>query len=321
MKKINTCILFLIMLVLLLSFPGCSNRPAKQDNKNMKLPVTVSILPQKYFLERIAGDHVAISVMIPPGHNPATYEPTPQQLQDLSHSKLYFRIGHIPFEKRWIPNFSSLNPAMNIIDTSQGVSLITPLAEEEHEENHAAEHEHGSDHHHKGTDPHIWLSPNAVKIQAGHIRDALVATDPGKKDEYEKNYQNFVRDINELEKEMKAILSELKGKKFLVFHPAWGYLARDFGLEQVAIETEGKEPGPADLKRVIDVARSENIRVIFVQSQFSIHSAQAAADEIGGQVVQLDPLSPDWLDNMKTIAQAFRDAVQHPSTSTSTGDR
>lgn len=316
---------------LLLALAGCSreeqNTRQPGETSKEKLPVTVSILPQKYFVERIGGDKVDVNVMIPPGHSPATYEPIPRQLEDLSRSKLYFRIGYIAFEQAWMTNIAAANQNMKIVDTARGVQLIEaspPPEEDTHKENNsraagtqAAEthrdHTHqntAESHSHTGIDPHIWLSPQAVKIQAQHISGALSQMDPANSAFYKRNFHAFATDIDNLNEEMTTALKDLRGRKFMVFHPAWGYLGRDFGLEQVAIEMEGKEPTPANLKKVIDLARQKNIRVIFVQKQFSIHSARTAAAEIGGKVVQLDPLALDWLNNMKQIARAFKDALQ-----------
>ncbi|MCK4765825.1 MAG: zinc ABC transporter substrate-binding protein [Candidatus Aminicenantes bacterium] len=306
-------IVLVISVLLILSGCGREKQNTREPGRTAKekLPVTVSILPQKYFVERIGGDKVAVNVMIPPGHSPATYELIPRQLEDLSRSRLYFRIGYIAFEKAWMDNIAAADKNMKIINTAQGVQLIeaNSLGEEDTHQGHA-HYDAGKDHSHSGVDPHIWLSPRAVKIQAGHIRDALSKLDPANSAFYEGNFRDFAADIDGLNQEMAAVLKDLRSRKFMVFHPAWGYLGRDYNLEQVAIETEGKEPTPANLKKVIDIARQENIRVIFVQKQFDVHSAQTVAAEIEGRVVQLDPLALDWLDNMKQIARAFKEALQ-----------
>lgn len=299
MKKL----LFLIPLFLLLAW-NCG-----QEVKEKEKPgVTVSILPQEYFVQRIVGDHYEINVMIPPGHSPATYEPTPREMKTVSESILYFRIGHIPFEKAWMDKIASLNKKMIIVDTSKGVSLITGTTP------HAHSHEEGAkeEHDHTGIDPHIWLSPAAVKVQAKHILDAFmeVEKDPGKQAAYERNYHTFIQDINHLQKENETILKPLRGKKFMVYHPVWSYFAREYGLVQFPIEIEGKSPGAAAMKKIVDTAKKENICVIFVQQQFDSSSAQAVANEINGKVITLDPLDPDWLTNMKKIAHTFKEALK-----------
>jgi zinc transport system substrate-binding protein len=311
MKKL----LFLFSLVFtLLLLWNCAEKTKETGTgeivKEEKPVVTVSILPQRYFVERIVGDKYRINVMIPPGHSPHTYEPTPREMKTVSDSVLYFRIGHIAFENAWMDKIASLNKEMKIVDTSAGVSLIT--GEDVHEDEHGDEEGHD---HHGGIDPHTWMSLSAVKIQLKHILDAVneYETKNGRLDApvvYETNYRNFIRDIDELQAENERILAPLKGKKFMVYHPSWSYFAREYGLIQFPIEIEGKTPGPADLKRIIDTAKNENIRVIFVQKQFDSHNARAVADEINGKVIMLDPLAPNWLDNMKQITFAFREALQ-----------
>lgn len=303
--------IFFVILISLF-FWGCGQAEKdtrRQENTdNGKIRVTVSILPQQYFVRRIAADKAVINVMIPPGHSPATYEPTPQQAADLSGSKIYFRIGHIAFEKAWMRNIKAANPDMKIIDTSKGVQLIqiTPHHEAA---NHPGKHAPGkaAEHHeHTGVDPHIWLSPRAVKVQAKNILEGFLEYDPDNRNFYQEQYAAFCADINRLNDGLHAAVQNLRVKKIMAFHPAWGYLARDFGLVQIPIEVEGKEPNPADLKRVIDIARAESIRVIFVQKQFATHTAEAVADEIDGKVVLLDPLAPDWLSNMKKIGETLK---------------
>lgn len=307
---------FTILLILAAAafvFTGCGDSKSTPGKETKKI-ITVSILPQKYFIQRIAGDRFDVNVMIPPGHSPATYAPTPRQMQAVSHSTLYFRIGHVPFEKAWMKNIAENNPNMTVIDTSSGVDLITGGHHHHHHEGenqhghdhgHADSHDHGKKNDDNGIDPHIWLSPKAVKIQVKHIAGALKKADPANTAVYEKNYAAFIADIDQLDNEIKSMTQPLAGKKFMVFHPAWSYFARDYHLEQLPIEIEGKTPSPAQMKEVIDTARQASVNVIFVQKQFDTHSAEAIAGEIGGRVVQLDPLAENWLENMKSIAQAL----------------
>lgn len=226
-------------------------------------------------------------------------------MKEVSHSILYFRVGHIVFEKAWMEKIASLNKKMKVVDTSRGVSLITGAEPCNHGDEEHAGHDDHHGHDHGGIDPHIWLSPTAVEIQAKHIRDAFIEIDGENKTLYETNYQALIKDIRGFHQETVALLAPLKGKKFMVYHPAWSYFAREYGLMQYPIEVEGKRPGAADLKRLIDLAKKENIKVVFVQKQFDADSARAIADAIGGKVVAMDPLAPDWLKNMKKIAETF----------------
>ena len=290
-KKIFFLFLFIVILI------GCGQNQHNKDKKE-KPQVTVSILPQKYFVKRITGDLLSIHVMIPPGYSPHTYEPTPKQIKALTHSSIYFRIGYIPFENVWMDNILSANKQLQIVDTSMGVDLIK----------HTRTHTHHHDH--RGIDPHIWLSPTAVKVQSKNILNALIKLDPANRATYMENYSEFINDIDLLIKETVAILSGLSGKKLMVYHPAWGYFARDYGLIQLPIEVDGKNPNPSEMKKIIDTAKREGIRFIFVQKQSDTRSAEAIASEIKGEVIQIDPLALNWLDNMNKIAFTFKKMLQ-----------
>jgi zinc transport system substrate-binding protein len=277
--------------------------PQLSSDHKAKIKVFVSILPQAYFVERVGGDRVDVSVMVGPGHSPATYEPRPKQMADLSKAKLYFRIG-VPFESIWIERITRTNPHMKVIDTRRGIDLL-PMKAHRH-----ANHE-GHHHHDKGIqDPHIWLSLRLVKIQAENICHALIAQDPAHKSYYEDNLISFHHDLDKLDAEIVEIVEDPKTHLFLVFHPAWGYFAYDYGLEQVPIEVEGKEPGAMTLAHFIKQAKQEGSKVIFVQQQFSEKSADTVAHAIGGKVIQIDPLAKDYLKNMKKIAETFAKVIQ-----------
>ena len=263
------------------------------DNETIK--VFVSIQPQAYFVERIGGNRVDVKVMVRPGFSPATYEPIPQQMAALGKARLYFRIG-VPFEDVWISRLGRVNPDMQIIDTRKGITLL-PMK---------GLHGHGG-----LKDPHIWLSLRLVKVQAQNICDALVDRDPGHAVFYRKNLETFHRDLDTLDKEIAGTLDKLRNRKFIVFHPSLGYFARDYHLEQIPIEVEGKDPGARTLAHLIDTARQEDIRVVFVQAQFSKTYAKTVARAIDGKVVQIDPLAAeDYMENMRKIAQTFAEVMQ-----------
>ncbi len=276
--------LYVIVVTLLLSaalLAGCSQStaPASTDTLN----VTVSILPQKYFVERVGGEHVTLNVMVQPGASPATYEPKPAQLTALSQAAAYVSIG-VPFEDAWLDKIASANSDMLMVDTTTGIERV-------------------------GNDPHIWLSPTLVKTQAQTIYDALVELDPAHKTDYKANVDSFVADIDALDADIRAALEGLETKKFMVFHPAWGYFARDYGLEMISIEVGGQEPSAAELAALVAKAQEEGINVIFAQPEFSTKDAETIGNEIGGEVLLISPLAPDWLDNLRQVADTFAEVL------------
>ena len=271
-----------------------------------KLPVTVSILPQKYFVKKIGGDLVTVSVMVLPGFSPATYEPKPAQLKDLHVSKVYFAIG-VPFEHSWLERFKRINPNMTVAHTDRGIKKRHMVAHD-HE---AREGVHGREEKNpmrkNYPDPHIWLSPPLVKSQARVIAESLIQADPKNRDVYERNLSLFLEELDRLDKKIREILKpDGKQKAFLVFHPTWGYFADHYGLKQIPIEAEGKEPGPAYLAEIIRYARNNGVRAIFVQPQFSTKTARVVAGETGARVVIADPLAEDWEKNLLVVAKKFR---------------
>jgi zinc transport system substrate-binding protein len=284
-----------------------------------KVSVFVSILPQRYFLERIGGDAVDVSVMVMPGASPATYEPTPRQMAGLTRAKAYFSIG-VPFERTWLSRIAAANPAMAVVRTDEGIDK-QPIGGRHHHEEAAGHghddhehvvHDHGHGHDHGILDPHVWLSPRLAKTMAGNICRGLSKVDPANRAAYEANLEALLSDIDALDGRMRAILDQVPANKriFMVFHPSWGYFAREFGLEQIPIEAGGKEPSPRDLAGIVTEGREKGIDVVFVQPQFSDRSAKVIAAEMGARVVPLNPLAGDWADNMLRAAEAFRKALE-----------
>lgn len=294
------CVAFFAILFLN-SPPVCPEVPG--DSKG-KIKVFVSILPQAYFVERVGGERVDVSVLVGPGQSPATYELQPKQMTGLAKARLYFRIG-VPFENVWMTRISRANPEMRVIDTRRDIKLRSMRADF---------HSEAKQHHHHDTggskDPHIWLSLRLVKIQAQNICRALISEDPAHRAYYEDNLRAFQHDLNRLDVEIKNILKDSKRRRFMVFHPAWGYFACDYGLEQIPVEIEGKEPSARALTDLIKRAKQEGIRVIFVQAQFSTKNAGTVARAIGGRIVQFDPLAKDYLKNMRKVAETFGKVIQ-----------
>jgi zinc transport system substrate-binding protein len=272
-----------------------------------KVAVAVSLAPQKYFVQQIGKDLVDIQVMIPAGADFHTYEPKPRQMAALARARSYFAIG-IEFEKARLKKLSRVNPRMKVVPTDQGIEKISLAASHHHKgyDTLRAPSDHGKEKGEpvsSGLDPHIWLSPPLVKKQARAILAALQEIDPVYHSTYEANFQAWVSEIDELDAELKKILSAKRGSRFMVFHPAWGYFAHTYGLQQLSVEIEGKNPKPAQLKALIEHARKNDIKVIFAQPQLSTRSAELIAREIGGQVVLADPLAEDWADNLRKVAR------------------
>lgn len=284
-----------------------------------KPTVSTTILPTQYFVKQIAGDSVDINTMVGVGADPHTYEPKPAQVKELEKSDLYFSVG-IEFDQIWLEKIQKQYPNLKIIKTDDGIEKLSYSehhhhGDHEHGEEHAdhdhhhdADHDHDGDHHgehehhHGSSDPHIWTDPILVKTQAQTIRDALVSKYPQNKALYEANYEKFISSLDELDKYINSKLANLKSKKFLVYHPSWGYFAKRYGLEQLSVEIDGKEPKPKELAKLIDEVKEEDIKVVFVAPQFSKKSANQIAKETGAKVVEIDQLPLDWDKEIRKMA-------------------
>jgi zinc transport system substrate-binding protein len=256
------------------------------------LSVFVSVVPLKTCVERIGGDQVQVEVMVPPGHSPATYDPTPRQVSALSDADLYVRVG-VPFEDAWMQRIRAASPEMAVLDVRDGL-MLRPQGK----------HDDG-DHRHGAMDAHVWTSPRQVQRMAAGIRDALSGLAPQYAARFAANHDAFVADLDALDQELRARLSGLRNRRFLVFHPAWGYFADTYGLTQIAIEHEGKEPGARALAALIDQARREHVAVIFVQPQFNRRAAEQVAAAIRGRVEVIDPLAADYFRNLRHVADVI----------------
>ena len=278
---------------------------ASETSRSGKPIVSISILPQGYFLEQLAGDLVELNVLVPSGASPATYEPTLSQLTSLKNSEVYLRVGHIGFEMAWLDRISSVNPEMKIINVSKGIALI----EEDHhhgEEGHNGDdHHQGDGHHHGGIDPHTWMSVSNARIIARNSYDALVQILPNQKELLAKNLRNLTADLDSLDRELSEMLEPLAGHGFMIYHPALTYFARDYKLTQHSLEEGGKEPSPAHMKEMIDLGRASGTTAIFIQRQFDRRNAEVLAREIGANIVQIDPLDPEWFSQMHYIAETL----------------
>ncbi len=260
-----------------------------------KINGVVSILPQQTFLEAIGGDKVDVTLMIKPGNSPHTYEPKPSQMKDISKADVYFSIG-VEFEKVWLEKFKNQNQNMKVIDISKGIKKIDMV---EHGHNHS---NHDEDHENK--DPHIWTSPKNVRIIAKNIYNSLIKLDIANENYYKTNLDKFLQHIDATDKKIKTILNQ-KNRKFMVFHPSWGYFAKDYNLIQVAIEVEGKNPKPKELKHLVEEAKEEKVNVIFTSPEFSDALALQLANELKIPVIKISPLNKNWSQNLETFAKAI----------------
>lgn len=293
-KNITLFFMFLVFVV-----TGFANGDGKKDSK--KPVVTVSILPQKFFIEQIAGDFLQVNVILPPGSSPEDFEPTSKQMTELSNSSYYFYIGHLGFEKTWIKKVTAIAPKVKYISCSKGLDLLED--ECTHGENHAKNKQV------HGTDPHIWTSPENVKTMSRTICAELVKSYPSQKVVFEKNLNAFISKIDTLDNHIRFMFNDSISKAFMIFHPAMAYFARDYHIEQYGIEFEGKSPSTAHMKKMVDIARAKKIKTIFIQSQFETAKAQSIAREIGGNVEAIDPLAENWLGEMYSIAVKMKKAM------------
>lgn len=265
----------------------------KQHNRGERV-ITVTIEPIRYFTEQIAGDKFKVVSMVPGGNSPETYDPTPQQLVHLSGSEAYFRIGYIGFEQTWMQRLTENAPKMKVFNLSQDISLIKEEG-----------HRHGDHFHDGGVEPHIWNSPTNARIIAQHIYQALCQLDPENEDFYARNLDKVNREIEETDNEIRTLLNKPHDKTFLIYHPALSYYARDYGLHQISIEENGKEPSATHLKRLVDLCKQEDIRVVFVQQEFDTRNAALIAKETGTQPVSINPLNYEWKKELIQTTKAL----------------
>ena len=260
--------------------------------------VFVSLEVQEGWVKKIAGDKVVVESLIKAGTNAHTYEPKPSTMKQLARASLLLGIG-IEFEEVWFLKFQQLYPNIKIVKLDEKMNKI------ENDEHAHAHHEHDEFCEHGHFDPHVWLSVVNAKIAADKILEALINTDGANEAEYRANYAKFIAELDALHSELSSKLAPLKGAKFMVFHPTWGYFARDYDLVQVPIEVGGKEPKPAQLQKLIKAAKEQRVRTIFVQRGFSQKAARQLAQEIGARVLETDPLSARWAEGMRSFAEAI----------------
>ena len=250
-----------------------------------RILVAVSIPPLAEFVEAVGGERIEVIIMVPQGASPHTYEPTPGQLSKLSRADLYVMVGSgIEFELSWMDRFREINPEMRIVNASLGLELLRD-------------------------DPHVWLSPRCAMVMVENIYNALVELDPEHEAYYAENRDRYLSQLWELDEEFREVASWARIKAILVYHPAWGYLCRDYGLQQLALEREGKEPSPRWIEQLTEEAKSRGIRVVFTSPQSGSRGVEAIAEELNAEIVEIDPLAEDYVDNMHRVLEALREAL------------
>lgn len=290
------------------SEPAAGGKPeAARVSGAGPVPVFTSVMPQKFFVERIGGPRVSVESLVPPGADPHTYEPSPRTIMALAGARLYFKTG-LPFEEAFLEKIAGSLPDLVLVDLRGGVELrAVEEAGREESEAHALGDGHDHDH---GLDPHIWLDPIRAVRQAETIRDALVSTDPAGAEAYRSGFEAFKAEAEALDRELSSYLAPARGGTVFVYHPSFGYFTDRYGVRQQAVETGGDEPTPRQLQLLIGEALELGAKTIIVQPEFSKRSAETLASAIDGAVVTVDPLAYDWFGMLRGLAETVRNAIQ-----------
>ncbi|NGP53015.1 zinc ABC transporter substrate-binding protein [Thioalkalivibrio sp. XN8] len=288
----------LFLLYALLALPGSLRA------EEAPLQVVVSILPEQFLVERVAGPRADILTLVQPGDNPATYSPGPATLAALDDGQVWFTLG-VHFEQVWRERITRDRPELEVVDLAAG------LQRRQVEQSWASlGHGHDHDHGHAGMpDPHTWTDPRLAARMAATIADTLARLDPAGADGYRARSDTLQQELLELHEEIAARLAPVRGQAFIVFHPSWGYFADAYGLQQLPIEIGGREPGPRGLAELIELGRETDARAVFVQRQFSQRTARAVADALGAEIVEADPLALDYIENLREVSIRVAEAL------------
>lgn len=297
--------LFSIVLLMAILM-GCGSR----ESSSSKPMIIVSIQPLQYFVDKIGGDAVQTGVLMPPSASHESYDPTPAQLAGIAKAVAYVTTGNTGMDNQWVPTFKEQNPNINIIDLSEGLNLIAGSCNHDEQGTGEVGHEadHPEEHHHEGADPHFWISPSRALLIADRIYTMLAGFMPEKKESFQRNLETLKLEIQSIDTVARVAFAPHIGKSFMIFHPALTYLADDYGLHQISIEQEGKEPGAEGLRKVIDLARKEKIGVIIVQNQFDTNNAKTIAKETGAKIKTIDPMMYDWVKSMNFLIEALSES-------------
>ena len=308
MRDNKITVIFLILFSILLLFlpVSCSNENL-MDKEADAINIIVSIPPQAEFVDAICREKADITIMIPPGASPHTYEPMSSQLVNVNNALLYAKVGTpIEFENNWLKKIEDMNKKMLIADCSENINLI-----EAGGENHDSIKDENSKDLRIGADPHIWLSLKNAVIMTENIYAAIISIDPENTDYYKKNKTDYINQLIKLDDKIRELFASADGKIFMSYHDSWAYFARDYGLTQIAIEENGKEPSLQKIKEFIDLAKSENIKIIFASPEINSSSANIIAQEIGGSVIFVSPLAKDYLQNMTDMGNKLYEQLKY----------
>lgn len=346
MFKFSKIITFLLIGAMLFACTPVNQTENAGMQNEKAMQVTVSILPQKWFVDRIAGDLVKTQTLVGTGDDPHSYEPSPSQMVSLGESAIYFSIG-IEFEDAWMDKLKAANEAMRVVDSSEGIERIEMVGahhhhdESEHDEDEHAhehdedehaneheedenehEHEHDEDEHehehahdhahdHDGLDPHVWFSARNAKIIANNIAKALIEADPEHKDSYQSHLDKLIEEIENTDSQIRASLKDITRDHFMIVHPAWGYFAHEYDLHMIPVEIHGSEPGPEDLANILHHAETYQISVLFVEKGTNMSLARSVANQAGiKEIIEWDPMAYDWAENMLSLAKDLKEALQ-----------
>lgn len=286
-KRVAIVIMILIAAVAVLGYLAIGN--SSTNNSNGKIGVVVSIGPEVEFMKAVGGDRVDVTLMVPSTADVHTYEPLPAQLAEASSAKMYVEVGSsIEFETNYMDKIHDSNPNMLVVNASQGIQLIPNTAENEEDT----------------LDSHAWVDPKNAKIMVNNIYDGLVKVDPASKDYYEKNRDQYLHKLDELDKNTTELLKD-KQKPILIFHPAFGYYAKDYNITVIGAMINDEEPSPQRLAMLVDTAKQNNIKIVYSEPQYDPKFMQSVASQIGGQVLTVSDLDEHYLENMKNVAIAF----------------
>ena len=313
--------LYIILLSVLMLACGSG---AKKSNNEVNRILTVTIEPQRYFLDQIVGDAFVINTLVPPGSSPETYEPAPSVMVDMAKSDIYFMVGDLGFENAWSKRLAENNPNVTIVDCSQGINRMEghdhdhahghshadgEAHDHDHDHGEVHDHDHGHldeggthVHAHSGIDPHVWSSPRAVAVFARNMLNAVVELDPDNEERYLDGFERLMENVIQTDSLIQDVLKSASSKSFIIYHPALSYFARDYGLYQLSIEFEGKSPSPAQIRELVDAARKEKINTIFIEQGFDTKNAAVIAKEIGAEVFEINPLNYEWDKELLRIA-------------------